>query len=76
MNEQEFKVRDARPGEFGKIGQLMVQTYSQLEGFPKESEQPDYYELLANDRTMKMLLFPRRHKGSCLITTSNLNIMR
>jgi ribosomal protein S18 acetylase RimI-like enzyme len=26
----------------------MVQTYSQLEGFPKESEQPAYYKLLAN----------------------------
>ncbi len=26
----------------------MVQVYSQLEGFPNESEQPDYYNMLAN----------------------------
>jgi len=26
----------------------MVQVYSQLEGFPKESEQPNYYKMLAN----------------------------
>jgi len=26
----------------------MVQVYSQLEGFPKESEQPEYYKLLHN----------------------------
>ena len=26
----------------------MAQVYSQLEGFPKESEQPDYYKMLAN----------------------------
>ena len=26
----------------------MVQVYSQLEGFPKESDQPNYYKMLAN----------------------------
>jgi len=26
----------------------MVQVYSQLEGFPNESEQPQYYKMLAN----------------------------
>src|SRR5690348_17220852 len=26
----------------------MVQVYSQLDGFPKPSEQPNYYKLLAN----------------------------
>jgi GNAT superfamily N-acetyltransferase len=26
----------------------MVQVYSQLEGFPKETEQPGYYKMLAN----------------------------
>ena len=35
-------------GEFGKIGKLMVHVYSKLEGFPKESEQTDYYNMLAN----------------------------
>lgn len=43
-----YSVRNAQPSEFMEIGKLMVQTYSQLEGFPKESEQPNYYRMLAN----------------------------
>jgi len=45
---QSYTVRNAQPQEFQEIGQLMVRTYSQLEGFPKEAEQPSYYKLLAN----------------------------
>jgi GNAT superfamily N-acetyltransferase len=41
-------VRKAIPEEFPIIGDLMVQVYSQLEGFPKESDQPNYYKMLAN----------------------------
>ena len=41
-------VRNARPEEFPAIGQLLVNVYSQLEGFPKPDEQPKYYELLSN----------------------------
>ena len=41
-------VRIATPDEFAEIGKLMVRVYSQLEGFPKEDEQPDYYKMLAN----------------------------
>ncbi len=41
-------IRNARPEEFHRIGQLMVKVYSALEGFPKPHEQPAYYELLAN----------------------------
>jgi GNAT superfamily N-acetyltransferase len=48
MTKQEYIVRNARPEEFEQIGTLMVQVYSQLEGFPKISEQPDYYKMLAN----------------------------
>ncbi|MET0760092.1 MAG: GNAT family N-acetyltransferase [Flavobacterium sp.] len=48
MNKQEYKVRNAKPDEFEEIGKLMVAVYSQLEGFPKESEQPNYYKMLAN----------------------------
>lgn len=44
---QDYKVRNALPGEFAEIGQLMVRVYSQLEGFPKASEQPAYYKMLA-----------------------------
>ncbi|MNQ06589.1 Acetyltransferase (GNAT) family protein [compost metagenome] len=48
MSEQEYTVRNAKPNEFTEIGKLLVQVYSQLEGFPKESEQPNYYKMLAN----------------------------
>lgn len=48
MNQQEYIVRNAKPPEFAAIGQLMVQVYSQLEGFPKQDEQPNYYHMLAN----------------------------
>ena len=41
-------IRNAHPDEFSALGQLMVKVYSQLEGFPKPSEQPAYYSLLAN----------------------------
>lgn len=43
-----YTVRKANPEEFKAIGQLMVQVYSKLEGFPKESEQPNYYKMLKN----------------------------
>ncbi len=48
MGKQEYVVRNAKPSEFEEIGKLMVQVYSQLEGFPKETEQPAYYKMLAN----------------------------
>lgn len=48
MVRQKYIVRNAKPSEFDEIGKLMVQVYSQLEDFPKESEQPEYYEMLAN----------------------------
>ena len=48
MSNQEYTIRNATPGEFDEIGRLMVLVYSQLEGFPKESEQPGYYKMLYN----------------------------
>ena len=48
METHEYIVRNARPVEFEEIGKLMVQVYSQLEGFPKEDEQPGYYRMLAH----------------------------
>ena len=47
-NHQSYKVRNALPEEFGAVGELMVDVYSQIEGFPKQSEQPQYYDLLRN----------------------------
>lgn len=43
-----FTVRSARSDEFDKVGELMVNVYTALDGFPKESEQPEYYQLLRN----------------------------
>ena len=43
-----YFVRNAKPEEFPQIAELMIQVYSQLEGFPKESDQPNYYRMLAN----------------------------
>jgi GNAT superfamily N-acetyltransferase len=43
-----YTIRNAKPEEFPAIGELMVQVYSQLEGFPKQSDQPNYYKMLAN----------------------------
>lgn len=48
MNNPEYTIRNAKANEFEEIGKLMVLVYSQLEGFPKESEQPNYYKMLAN----------------------------
>ena len=41
-------IRNALVSDFKETGELMVQVYSQLEDFPKRSDQPEYYEMLAN----------------------------
>ena len=43
-----YTIRNATPQEFPDIGRLMVTVYSQLTGFPKPDEQPNYYTMLAN----------------------------
>ena len=48
MHNQKLEIRNAKPEEFEIVGKLMVKVYSQLEGFPKESEQPEYYKMLLN----------------------------
>ncbi|MDH7447166.1 GNAT family N-acetyltransferase [Aquimarina sp. 2201CG14-23] len=48
IDQQEYLIRDAKPDEFLQIGKLMVQVYSQLEGFPDQKEQPEYYKTLYN----------------------------
>ncbi|WP_420602193.1 GNAT family N-acetyltransferase [Flagellimonas sp.] len=47
-DSEAFTIRNAKPSEFKKIGQLMVSVYSGLKGFPKADEQPTYYSSLAN----------------------------
>ncbi len=48
MTQKKYIVRNATTEEFDEVGKLMIQVYSQLEGFPKEAEQPEYYKMLAN----------------------------
>lgn len=48
MNSHEYIVREATLNEFPEIGELMVNVYSQLAGFPTKYEQPKYYKMLAN----------------------------
>ncbi|WP_420400126.1 GNAT family N-acetyltransferase [Flagellimonas sp.] len=43
-----FIIRNALPSEFQQIGNLMVEVYSGLDGFPKQEDQPAYYHTLAN----------------------------
>jgi GNAT superfamily N-acetyltransferase len=46
--DQPLIIRDIQPNEFEQLGQLMVDVYSRLPGFPTPEEQPRYYEMLAN----------------------------
>ncbi|WP_238857982.1 bifunctional helix-turn-helix transcriptional regulator/GNAT family N-acetyltransferase [Poritiphilus flavus] len=48
MQHPEVSVRNASDEEFFKVGQLMVEVYARLKGFPKEWEQPEYYKMLAS----------------------------
>ena len=41
-------IRDLAASEAGALGRLLVDAYSGLEGFPTPTEQPAYYDMLAN----------------------------
>lgn len=45
---QRYTIREAHPSEYSELGRLMVDVYSQLEGFPGPDVQPEYFELLEN----------------------------
>lgn len=47
-NTAKINIRPAQSSEFETIGQIMVEVYSNLEGFPNATEQPAYYHMLAN----------------------------
>lgn len=51
-SQPEFTIQNAKHGQFDEIGKLMVQVYSQLQGFPTAIEQPNYYKMLANIGTL------------------------
>lgn len=46
MLKENFLIRNAQPSEFEETGQLMVEVYSELKGFPKQTDFPEYYDLL------------------------------
>lgn len=43
-----YTIRNAKKEEFKVIGDLMVQVYSSIKGFPNINEQPEYYDVLRN----------------------------
>ncbi len=40
-------IREIKQSEFTLLGELTVDVYSKLKGFPSQSEQPDYYKMLS-----------------------------
>ena len=40
-------IREIKQNEYTLLGELMVDVYSKLEGFPSSLEQPDYYKMLS-----------------------------
>lgn len=43
-----LEIREILRNEYKLLGKLMVDVYSNLDGFPTQDEQPSYYEMLAN----------------------------
>ena len=43
-----LEIRGLLREEYEQLGQLMVEVYANLDGFPTQGEQPGYYEMLAN----------------------------
>ena len=48
MSNQKYIIREATSNEFNEIGNLMINVYAQLDGFPSKIEQPKYYKMLLN----------------------------
>lgn len=46
--DDNYIIRKAKASEFEKVGTLLIEVYSILDGFPKKEEQPQYYEMLKN----------------------------
>jgi ribosomal protein S18 acetylase RimI-like enzyme len=47
-HRRSFFIRDVRDDECAALGELLVDVYSQLPGFPSRREQPSYYALIRN----------------------------
>ncbi|MEQ6125344.1 GNAT family N-acetyltransferase [Pseudotenacibaculum sp. MALMAid0570] len=61
-----YHVREATSEEFDELGSLMVEVYSQLEGFPGPDEIPDYYDSLKNVGD-----FTKNPKTKLIVAVSN-----
>ena len=48
MTGMQIIIRQAKAEEYKPLGELLVQVYAALEGFPRPDEQPEYYDLLRN----------------------------
>lgn len=63
-------IREAKPNEFSQLGELLVNVYSQLEGFPGPDEIPGYYQVLKSIGD-----FTKHPKAKLFIAISDENII-
>jgi len=61
-----IEIRGIREEEFDQLGSIMVNTYANLEGFPSQTDQPKYYEMLRN-----IGLFTKKNHTRVLVAVSN-----
>ena len=70
MNSINVTIREVLPEEHKALGQLMIDAYSNLEGFPAWEEMPDYYEMLSTIASFNMqpdtTVLVSRNNGSML----------
>lgn len=43
---RKYTIREARPEEFSRVGELVASAYASLPGMPSPDEQPEYYRML------------------------------
>jgi ribosomal protein S18 acetylase RimI-like enzyme len=48
LNDDALTIREILSEEHEKLGLIMIDAYSNLDGFPAPAEMPDYYKMLAN----------------------------
>ena len=61
----QISIREILPEECEELGKLLVEVYSQLEGFPGLDDQPSYYKMLEN-----IGLFRHRKRTKILVAIS------
>ena len=54
---QTLSIREIKHSEYALLGDLTVAVYSQLDGFPSPTEQPDYYATLSNIGSLNEQLY-------------------